>query len=247
MRALLVGEGRPYSGRDVAKVWGCRWRRRWRGRRRRPRSFPEELPRRAASMAGLCRGACGRPGSDRIRNRGRCGPARRTRRDGEVLMGEPAFRDCDDPADLPLFAPVPASRPGRVRSTFRCVPTGRHPRRCGGIARVAGHLLVRIRRRVGSATRAGRLGSTGGVDCVVGGAAAHAGIGRLSAQLGDGQGPGPGGSAGNRPLHHRRPAASGGAGAPVRRPRSMVDAGAGCREGGLRCLVRVGSAAAAGG
>jgi hypothetical protein len=33
-------------------------------------------------------------------------------------MGEPALRDCDDPADLPLFAPVPASRPGRVRSTF---------------------------------------------------------------------------------------------------------------------------------
>ena len=33
-------------------------------------------------------------------------------------MGEPALRDCDDPADLPLFAPVPASRPGRLRSTF---------------------------------------------------------------------------------------------------------------------------------
>ena len=33
-------------------------------------------------------------------------------------MGEPALRDCDDPADLPLFAPVPGSRPGRVRSTF---------------------------------------------------------------------------------------------------------------------------------
>ena len=33
-------------------------------------------------------------------------------------MGEPAFRDCADPADLPLFAPVPVSRPGRIRSTF---------------------------------------------------------------------------------------------------------------------------------
>ena len=31
---------------------------------------------------------------------------------------------------------------------------------------------------------------------------------RLSASLGDGQGPGSGGSAGNRPLHHRRPAAA---------------------------------------
>ena len=33
-------------------------------------------------------------------------------------MAEQAFRDSDDPADLPLFAPAPAPRPGRVRSTF---------------------------------------------------------------------------------------------------------------------------------
>ena len=121
--ASSVGEGRPYRGRDVAKVLGLpvvaalAWQeaeaavfsrgappRRFDGR-----ALPRSLRARAAIESAIVADAVELP----------------ARPDGEVLMGEPVFRDSSDPADLPLFTAVPtalgsgpfdlldASRPGR--------------------------------------------------------------------------------------------------------------------------------------
>ncbi len=82
-QALLVGEGRPYRGRDVAKVSVAAGGGGAGVAGGGGRGLLEELPRRAASMAGLCRGAAGRPGRDRVHNRGGCRPSSprlRTRR-----------------------------------------------------------------------------------------------------------------------------------------------------------------------
>ena len=139
--------------------------------------FSRSCPAAPFRRPGFAEELAGGPGSDRVGDRGRCGPARRAPRDGEVLMGEPAFRDSDDPADLPLFAARPASRPGRVRSTFSMRSTRPPPRRCRG-SRVADRLAGQESAAgVGSMHSAGRLGSTGVGGLVVGGAAANAGIG----------------------------------------------------------------------
>ena len=117
MQALLVGRAGLTADGMLPRFWGCRWWRRWRGRRRRPRSFPEELPRPAASMAGLCRGACGPPGQ---RSNRRSWPMRTSSppRGWGGLDGRTGIPRQRRPGRPAFFAPVPSSRPGRVRSTF---------------------------------------------------------------------------------------------------------------------------------
>ena len=168
-------------------------------------------------------------------------------------MGEPAFRDCDDPADLPLFAPVPASRPGRVRSTFsmRIDPVAARDDVEASAASPPTALLVRNPPQGWDQPHwAGRLGSTGaGVDWSLVARLRTQASDRLSASLGDGQGPL------DREAQQEigrsiivdllqaeaQERLSAGLGA-----WSMLEQDS-CREGGLRRLVRAGSAAAAGG
>ena len=109
-------------------------------------------------------------------------------------MGEPAFRDCadpDDPADLPLFAPVPVSRPGRIRSTFSL---GADPiaARDEVDESPASPATLLVRNPPHGSDRpqpAGRLGTTGvGVDWSLVARLRTQASDRLSASLGDGQG-----------------------------------------------------------
>ena len=62
MQSPVGGEGRPYSGRDVAKVLGLPVAAALAWQEAEAAVFPRRGRRRAASMAGLCRGACGPPG-----------------------------------------------------------------------------------------------------------------------------------------------------------------------------------------
>jgi hypothetical protein len=105
-------------------------------------------------------------------------------------MGEPAFRDSDDPADLPLFTTVPTGRPGRVRSTFsmRIDPVATRDDTEAVAASSPAALLVRNPPHGWDQPHpAGRLGSTGVDWSLVARLRAQASD-RLSAQLGDGQG-----------------------------------------------------------
>jgi hypothetical protein len=52
-------------------------------------------------------------------------------------MVDPAFHDSDDPADLPLFAPAPAARPGSG-PPGRGSPTCSRSRRIGGRYQASG-------------------------------------------------------------------------------------------------------------
>ena len=105
-------------------------------------------------------------------------------------MGEPTFRDSDDPADLPLFTTVPTGRPGRVRSTFsmRIDPVATRDDTEAVAASSPAALLVRNPPHGWDQPHpAGRLGSTGVDWSLVARLRAQASD-RLSAQLGDGQG-----------------------------------------------------------
>jgi pilus assembly protein CpaF len=108
-------------------------------------------------------------------------------------MGEPALRDCDDPADLPLFAPVPASRPGRVRSTFsmRLDPAAtRDDVQTSAASPPAALLVKNPPPGWDQPHRDGRLGrSRAGVDWSLVARLRTQASERLSAQLGEGQSP----------------------------------------------------------
>ena len=158
----LVGEGRPYRGRDVAKVLGLPVVAALAWQEAEAAVFSRGAARRAASMAGLCRGACGPPGQRSIGDRGRCGPARLPRGRGGLdgRTGIPRQRRPRRPAALrtrPGFSPgsgpfdlLDASRPGR------------HPRRCGDRQRRRRPpCWSESAARVGSAHRAGRPAGAG--------------------------------------------------------------------------------------
>jgi pilus assembly protein CpaF len=105
-------------------------------------------------------------------------------------MGEPAFRDCADPADLPLFAPVPASRSGRIRSTFslRTDPIAARDDVDASPASPATLLVRNPPHGWHQPHPAGRLGTTGvSVDWTLVARLRTQASDRLSASLGDGQ------------------------------------------------------------
>ncbi len=148
-------------------------------------------------------------------------------------MGEPALPGHRRPSRSAALCTCPGFSPGSGPFDVldACRP-GRRPRRCPDAspawppASLAGQNPPPGWDRP---HRAGRLrGSRAGVDWSLVARLRPQASERLSAAAGRwAESSRSGGSAGNRPRHHRRPAASQARGAPVRRPRSMVDAGAG--------------------
>jgi pilus assembly protein CpaF len=105
-------------------------------------------------------------------------------------MVEQAFRDSDDPADLPLFAAAPAPRPGRVRSTFslRIDPvTGRDDGEASAASPPEAFLVRNPPQAWGQPHRDRRMGRIGVDWSLVARLRAQASE-RLSASLGDEQG-----------------------------------------------------------
>jgi pilus assembly protein CpaF len=103
-------------------------------------------------------------------------------------MVEPAFHNSANLAELPLFAPVPASRPGRVRSTFsmRIDPvTTEDDVKTSAASRPEAFLVKNPPEGWGEPHRAGRLGRVGAVDWSLVARLRAQASERLSASLGD--------------------------------------------------------------
>ena len=132
---LTVGEGRPYRAREVAKVLRCRSWRRWPGTTRQLRCSPTARPARAGSSVARCcghlhgagdaaRASIGRADAQDHRSRTRVGGRHGRAAGCGGQGGRHEHRrlhtaGAPDPADLPLFAPVPTPRPGGCAAPSR--------------------------------------------------------------------------------------------------------------------------------